>query len=45
MISNENVHIFSHLLKWAYNSELLYSFVTHIPYFWRAQLLDFVKLV
>ena len=28
-------------MKWAYNSALLYSFVNHIPYFWRAELLDF----
>ena len=41
MISNENVQSFSHLLKCAYNSALLYSFMDHISYFWRAQLLDF----
>ena len=41
MISNENVQSFRTLLKWAYNSALLYSFVKHILYFWRAQLLDF----
>ena len=40
MISNENVQ-FSLLLKWAYNSALLYSFVNHILYSWQAQLLDF----